>query len=224
MSDIKAVVFDLDDTLYPEIEYVKSGFYAVGKEIEKHFKISNADKVLFEYFSQDSRDVYGRVLRDFGIAFTQADIDRLVDIYRTHTPELTLPKETSDVLSKLGGSFKLGIITDGRPYQQHAKIEALGLKSLVDGIIITDELGGVEFRKPNPAAFIKMCGLLNILPEEMIYVGDNPKKDFAIKKYLPIKTVHLISGGIYAKEEYACDIGPDAVIKNLSELLVFKNL
>ncbi len=225
MSNIKAVVFDLDDTLYPEADYVKSGFHAVGSEIEKRFKITNADKILFEYFKKDNSDAYGRLLHDYGKEFTQADIDKLVDTYRTHTPKITLSKETKNTLLELRQhGFKLGIITDGRPYQQHAKIEALGLKDLVDEIIITDELGGIEYRKPKPAAFFKMCELLNVFPEEMIYVGDNPKKDFAIKKYLPIRTVQLLSCGIYAEEEYADGILPDGKISNLREFLNFKNL
>lgn len=218
---IKAVVFDLDDTLYPEIDYVKSGFCEVSKEIEKRFGIKNIYKKLCEFFSIDKNDVYGRVLRYFGLSFKESDIVDLVEIYRNHKPKLVLSDEVKSTLSNLREKgLKLGIITDGRPYQQHVKIEALDLKRLVDYIIVTDELGGVECRKPNPLAFQKIFEQLSVNPNEMVYVGDNPQKDFAIKKYLPIKTVQLITNiGIYENNAYKYGITPDLKIGVIEEIL-----
>jgi len=216
---IKAVVFDLDDTLYPEIDYVKSGFYEVGKEIEKRFGVKNAFNKLYKYFLHNKNNVYGRVLRDFGVAFKESDIFDLVKIYRTHIPKLSLTDEVKNtILSLRKQVLKIGIITDGRPFQQYAKIQALGLDKIVDTIIVTDGLGGIEYRKPNPTAFKKMCKILCIQPEEMVYVGDNPKKDFAIKKYLSIKTV-MVKSGLYQQENYLYDIQPDVIIDYLFELL-----
>lgn len=216
---IKAVVFDLDDTLYPEIDYVKSGFSEVGKQLEKRFGIKSAYQKLFDFFRIDKNDVYGRLLRDCKISFNESDIDDLIEIYRTHKPKLTLSCEVKETLSTLSlKGLKLGIITDGRPHQQWAKIQALDLDKLVDKIIVTDELGGIEFRKPNPIAFEKMCIEFNIQPSDMVYVGDNPKKDFAVKKYLPIKTVQIMSG-LYQNEEYLDGFKPNILIDYLPNLL-----
>lgn len=74
---------------------------------------------------------------------------------------------------------KIGIITDGRVEGQKNKIVALGLNNIVDDIIITDELGGIEFRKPNDIAFRVMQEKWQIPFEKMIYIGDNPAKDFS---------------------------------------------
>lgn len=216
--NLKAIVFDLDDTLYPETDYVKSGFRAVGNEIEKRFGVKDAYEKLCRYFSVDKNDVYNRVLRDSNVVFTQSDIADLVGIYRTHKPEIALSEKVKDTLLSLRkNGYKIGIITDGRPVQQRAKIEALGLEKLVHSIIVTDELGGTEFRKPNPTAFETMCKHFQIQPQEMLYVGDNPNKDFAIKKHLPVKTVQIKSG-LYQGESYLGNIRPDIVIQALSEL------
>lgn len=216
---IKAVVFDLDDTLYPEIDYVKSGFCEVGKEIERHFGIKNAYGKLYDYFLIDKNDVYGRVLRDCNVSFNQGDISDLIEIYRTHKPQLTLSDEVKDTLSALrANGLKLGIITDGRPHQQWAKIKALGVDKLVDHIIVTDELGGIEYRKPNPKAFEMMCSRFCIKFEEMVYVGDNPQKDFLIGKY-GVTTVKVGNGGIYADSDYADGIKEDKKINTISDLL-----
>lgn len=215
---IKAVVFDLDDTLYPEIDYVKSGFCAVGEEMQKRFGVQDAARRLNEYFAADRRDVYGRVLRDYGVAFTEGDIADLIRVYRTHIPKLSLSTEVRETLLALREQgYKLGIVTDGRPFQQRAKIQALGLKELVDTIVITDELGGAEYRKPHPKAFEILCGEFGVKAEETVYVGDNPQKDFAVKKFLPMTTV-MVKGGLYRDGAFLYGIVPDVTVETVAAL------
>ena len=74
--------------------------------------------------------------------------------------------------------IKVGIITDGRPEGQRNKLAVLGLPELVDDVIITDELGGVQFRKPNDISFRIMQNRWGIPFEQIVYVGDNISKDF----------------------------------------------
>ena len=81
----------------------------------------------------------------------------------------------------------MGIITDGRPEGQYAKIRALGLN--VDELIITDELGGIEFRKPNEMAFRLMKMKMDVPYEKMVYIGDNIKKDFIAPKKLGMRSI-----------------------------------
>lgn len=216
---IKAVVFDLDDTLYPEYNYVLSGFEAVGKEVEKLYGLKNATAKMTELFNADKQNVFNRLLDGFGIVYGKTDILHLAEIYRMHFPNIALSQEVKDTLVKLKQSgFMAGIITDGRPEQQKLKIKALGLKNLIDKIIITDELGGVEYRKPCPKAFIEMSEKFNVSFEEMVYVGDNPSKDFVVKKFLPIKTVEFISNGLYCGGGYAENILPDKTLRHIGDL------
>lgn len=94
--------------------------------------------------------------------------------------------------------YKIGIITDGRPEGQRAKIEALGLEKLVDQIIVTDELGGVEMRKPNPTSFCLMSELLGTEYKDMCYVGDNAQKDFIAPLQLNMRCLWVRNGeGLY---------------------------
>ena len=74
----------------------------------------------------------------------------------------------------------------------------LGLEEYVDYIIVTDEFGGAEFRKPNPIAFQTMKEKLGVEFEEMCYVGDNIKKDFIAPQQLGMKCFHFINeDGLY---------------------------
>ncbi len=85
--------------------------------------------------------------------------------------------------------LKIGIITDGRPEGQRAKIKALNLDGYVDEIIITDEIGGIAYRKPCEAAFKYMQKRLNVEFSKMCYVGDNIKKDFVAPEKLGMRTI-----------------------------------
>lgn len=207
---IKAVVFDLDDTLFPEIEYVKSGF----KAIETYLGVPGTYEKLYDLFCKDKNNVYQRM------GFSEELCLKCIEIYRNHYPDITLPDQSQSMLLKFKSlGYKLGIITDGRPIGQRNKIIALGLDSLVDYIIVTDELGGIEFRKPHKKSFEIMCKNLNVKYNEMIYVGDNPKKDFFISSILPIKTVQVKSKSLYSDKEYSGGIIPQYRIDSLEELL-----
>lgn len=218
--NIKAVVFDLDDTLYPEIDYVRSGFRAVGDVLKERFGIENGVSEMAELFDRGERDVFGCLLQRHGITSPLDYKDELLAIYRSHKPVLCLSDETRETLCSLRtNGFKLGIITDGTPERQWAKIDALRLRSLVDEIVITDELGGLSFRKPNPISFSVLCERMKIAPGQIAYVGDNPEKDFAIKKYLPIYTVQLLStNGLYRRKPYLFGIEPDILIESITSI------
>ena len=183
LDGIEAVIFDLDDTLYPEKEYVKSGF----KKIAEHFKMPELELELWQAFERGGKPI-DDVFNIRGIIKLK---DEALHVYRFQKPNIRLFDGAAEMLKRLHKSYKTGIITDGRPEGQHAKIEVLGLEDKVDEIIITDELGGIEFRKPNLTAFILMQKKLRIPFEKMVYVGDNLQKDFHGPKKVGMKSIVL---------------------------------
>lgn len=207
---IKAVVFDLDDTLFEETNYVKSGFNSIGTAFGDNLL---GDK-LWKLFFRDKKNVYQRA------GFSEEECQKCIEIYREHFPDITLSKDIKETLYELKSKgLKLGIITDGRPEGQRNKIAALGLDEIMDCIIVTDELGGEEFRKPHPRSFELMRESLGVEFCEMMYVGDNPKKDFFIGNIYPIVTVRLCGKGMYGVEEYLEGVKEKKTITVLSELL-----
>lgn len=177
-SQYDAVVFDLDDTLYDEVDYVKSGFKAVAEVFPEEDTYSK----LLTYF-REGKPAIDALLNDMNCN-DEALKGRCLEVYRNNKPQIKLADDVRGLLQTLRRSGKkLGIITDGRPDGQRAKIAALGLDSLVDEIIITDELAGatgnvMNFRKPNNIAFVIMLDRLGVALSKMVYVGDNPSKDF----------------------------------------------
>lgn len=180
-SQIKAVIFDLDDTLYSEKEYVRSGYKAVSKLLGGGY-----EEKLWGYF-ESGRPAIDELLKEIG----QTDKrETALKVYRSHKPKLHLYDDAEELLKKLrNNGYLIGIITDGRPEGQRNKITALGLEEIVDDIIITDELGGVQFRKPCDIAFRIMQNRWRLPASQMLYVADNPAKDFQAPQQLGMKSV-----------------------------------
>lgn len=215
---IRAVVFDLDDTLYPEISYAEDGFRKAAAVLENLYGVKNAYQKIRTLFDEDRMGVFDRLCSSESLP--EKAVEDAVDTYRKNQPEkLEFYPKTKDVLQYLRqNGLKTGIITDGRPFSQRAKIRALGAEAYFDAIIVTDEIGR-EYRKPHPRAFEEMARKLNVRTEEMMYVGDNPQKDFAVKEYLPLKTVQIRTGGLYQDAEYRNDIVPDEIVADIREIL-----
>lgn len=177
---IKGVILDLDDTLYSEKQYVRSGY----KKIAEHLGRNDAEEKLWQYF-EEGKQAIDEYLSEIGLEDKK---DECLEIYRNQKPEITLYDGVIEKIEDLKGKgIKVGIITDGRPEGQRAKLNALGLNELIDDIIITDELGGIQFRKPNDISFRIMQNRWKIPFEQMIYVGDNIKKDFQAPKQLGMR-------------------------------------
>lgn len=182
---LRAVIFDMDDTLYGEKEYVRSGYRQIAKLLPR---IQNAEEKLWKLF-EEKKPAIDELLKQEGLDSEELKQECL-KTYRCQTPEIHLYRGVAELLAELRNQgFLLGIITDGRPEGQRAKIKALGLEGMVDEIIVTDELGGVEFRKPNPASFQAMKEKLDVEYSRMCYVGDNIKKDFIAPQKLGMRCI-----------------------------------
>lgn len=194
------VIFDLDDTLYSEKQYVRSGYKAVAKLLGDE---ALADR-LWTYF-ENGKPAIDELLNELGCVEKKAEC---LEVYREQIPEITLYDGVSELIQKLKSKgIKVGIITDGRVSGQKRKLQALGLDKLIDDIIITDELGGTQFRKPCDIAFRIMQRRWGLPFEQMVYVGDNAEKDFQAPKQLGIRSVWVQNKeGLYQKNATDIDV------------------
>ena len=194
LDGIRAVLFDLDDTLYSEKEYVRSGYRAAAKVLPQ---VENFAERLWAAF-EAKKNAFDEVLRQEGIP-AEDWLVPLLQAYRYHKPDIHLYAGVEAMLRSLRAQgIGLGMITDGRSEGQRAKIEALGLAPLFDCIIVTDELGGVQFRKPNERAYRMMQSFFDVPFEAMAYVGDNASKDFKAPEALGMRSIWFRNpDGIY---------------------------
>jgi putative hydrolase of the HAD superfamily len=191
---ITTVVFDLDDTLYDEIDYCRSGFAAVAQFITD---LPNAPcrQTIFEalwrqFTTGNHTQTFNAALEQLGIAYDYEYVRRLVGVYRNHVPKISLPADSLEVLAQLRGQFTLGLLTDGFLPAQELKVQALRIEAYFECIIYTERLGR-QFWKPSPAGFEKLLETLNTGPQSAVYVADNETKDFIAPNKLGFVTIQL---------------------------------
>ena len=220
---IKVLLFDLDDTLYDEKQFVQSGFAKVAEFVENKFKIDKKIyyEILIDIFNGGSRgNIFNLALEKVNVAYGEDIIQSMVKIYREHTPKIKLDKNIELLLIKLREIYSLGIITDGYFEVQKKKIQALKLEELFDSIIYTDEYGR-EYWKPNVLGYkVALKELDDVLIEEAVYIGDNPYKDFIGAKKIGITTVRILQPdreytNVRLDKEYEADYE----IKKLNEIM-----
>lgn len=220
---IAAVVFDLDDTLYLERDYAFSGFAAVAAAFEKELgnPTEAAERMRALFDTEHRPRVFNALLaeRDWDDPSKVGElVSRMIDTYRSHSPTITLCPDADAALTRLRGTCKLGLITDGPSAQQCAKIDALNLRSRLDEIIATGELGPGE-SKPSPAAFELMADRLGVAHRECVYIADNPTKDFVGPNALGWTTIQIDRhGGIYQDAQPPPGGAPTHHIDSLDEL------
>lgn len=184
-------IFDLDDTLYPERAFVFSGFAAVGEWLAAARNITGFAETAGQVFLEGLRGkIFDEALRRLDWEPAPALIADMVQVYRCHHPRISLDAETRRFLGRCDRN-RLGLITDGYAVTQRSKVAALGLAPYLGAIIYSDELGRENW-KPSPEPFRKLMRELACAPDECVYVGDNPAKDFAAPNRLGWKTVQLV--------------------------------
>lgn len=221
-NDIKAVVFDLDDTLYPEEDYVFSGFRHVAKLIGEKYGIESGEAYgeLEAAFKEGVRNSNFNVLLDEkGIQYNDKAIKELVAAYREHKPLISLPNSSTYVLGALKRKGKmLGLVTDGYLETQTKKVEAFSLEEYFDAIVYTDKWGK-DFWKPHKRGFAEISRLLNVEKTKCCYVADNPAKDFKGANDCGMLTVQLLHWADRRESTVPEGYQPDIICDVLEELL-----
>lgn len=201
----RAIVFDLDDTLYPERDYVMSGFRAVARWAETHRGIDSATGFaeLQALYDRGIRgDTFDQWLRMHQID-DRREVLQLVQVYREHEPSIAPFPEVPDLLSSLKSRYLLGLISDGHLEVQRRKLNALKLAEWFDAIVFSDELGQDAW-KPSTRPFeVLLQRLGNLPPQEAVYVGDNPAKDF-----LAARRSGLVSVEVRRRDGVYSHVGP----------------
>lgn len=177
------VVFDLDDTLYKEVDFLQSAY----REIARRVQIPAAYDLMWKTW-QAHGDAFETLLNVYPLPFKKTE---LLDIYRYHTPDIVLSEGVMALLDALQEKqIEVGILTDGRTRTQMNKIKTLGLLDYVKPkhIVISESFGSEKPAQRNFKHFMDS-------QQDCIYVADNPKKDFLAPNQLGWKTICLLNDG-----------------------------
>jgi putative hydrolase of the HAD superfamily len=219
MSSVKVVVLDVDDTLYLERSYVRSGFEAVSRWAEERFRLQEFSERCQAVFDQGGRgDIFQRVLDAAGASYEESTIQEMVDCYREHEPRIELLPDARLMLEELQGRVFFAVISDGPRIAQEKKVRALGLDGWVDTVLLTDRWGRDAW-KPNPRAFLEIERVFDAHQGDCAYVADNPHKDFIAPRALGWWTVRVRRpSGLHATTESPSEGRPDHEVPDLTYL------
>lgn len=221
----KVVVFDMDDTLYDEFDFVKSGFQTVAKYLATTYDLN--EQILYEWMwnavLENGRGaIFDDLLKEFHL-YKRTLVKKCISIYRLHEPKLKLPTESEKVLQELSRDYVLFLVTDGNKIVQQNKITALKLDHYMKKCYITYRYGR-KHSKPSPYCFQLIARKENVDPSQIVYIGDNPTKDFIGIKPLKIRTIRIMTGQ-HKNKELSSEYEAEARIKSILELpLVLKSL
>ncbi len=188
---IKLIIFDLDDTLYKENSYVKSGFSEVSKYISKKTKIPQ--KKIFTYIRGTFKrwwrgNNFDKVIEHFNIK--NISKEEMIEIYRKHIPKIKISDKNIKLLKLLKKKYLLCIITNGNPWVQRNKTNALDVEKYVDKIYYAED-EWFNYRKPHKRFFQKAMKEFWTKPKETIMIGDDITTDIAGAKSIGIETLHI---------------------------------
>jgi putative hydrolase of the HAD superfamily len=207
----KVIVFDLDDTLYKEIDFLKSAYLEIASIVDKDHCETLYDNMISNYYKGEN------VFKLVSEMYPTYTIERLLKIYREHYPSISLSNEEWNVLLKLKTEAITGLITDGRSLTQRNKIKALGLENYFDKIVISEEIG---YSKPD-------IGLFNEFKKydvsQYYYVANDTRKDFVTPNRIGWITICLldVNNRNIQKQDFSLSeyYLPQIKIKTLNALL-----
>jgi putative hydrolase of the HAD superfamily len=218
LQAVRFIVFDLDDTLFPERQYVHSGFRAVSAYLhDKGVVGQDLFPAMWRWFNAGEHSkVFNRVLEEYGIVPQKNLIDALVTVYRIHRPEIALYPDARTTLAYFHDRKPLALLSDGYLQTQTAKLETLGIRRYFSAIVLTDQLGRACW-KPSPAGFEEIMQTLGGDPAAYVYIGDNPKKDFTAPHRLGWQSIRVRRPeGVYAGDDAPHDaFEADFVVEDL---------
>lgn len=210
----KYIIFDLDDTLMYEIEYLESAYREIANLLDKDNQDHLYQNMIHCY--NEKQDVFALL----EAKYSHSKID-LLDIYRNHFPTIKIGEEVKIVLDYIKGkSYKLGLISDGRSITQRNKLKALDIEHLFEKIIISEEFGSTKPDFKNYEVFMDDKNI------DYFYIGDNTKKDFVAPNKLGWITIALKDAGrnIHKQNfEWSEEHKPQIIVNKLKEIINYIN-
>ena len=213
---VKVIVFDLDDTLFDELDYVRSGLLHVSEYLATVLEatVEQLYQELLKSMTIARSHIFDRVLKIHN-SWTEKLISECVARYRTHTPNIELSDATKRLISSLAQEYSLYIVTDGHADVQRMKLQTLGLSN---NAAITDCYAtyalGEDYAKPSPKCFELICEREQCNPVHVVYIADNPDKDFIGIKPLGFRTIRVMQGQ-HSDKQVDSDADADVSVRDL---------
>src|SRR6184192_568 len=204
---IRAILFDAAGTLFFLTKTVGDHYAYVGREVGLDLDAQDLDRAFHaawlampQRFAIDGpredddkgwwRELVGRVFDQVAPSLSEFDRDNFFEVAYEHFAEpgvWELYPEVPGVLKQLEPHFQLGVISnfDGR---LRFILEHLGISKFFTHIFISSEIGA---DKPDPEIFRRALKLIDLEPDEVLHVGDDPQRDWEAASEAGLSTFEL---------------------------------
>jgi len=217
---IRAVLFDLDDTLFDHrraareaLAAVRDGHAALARlemaELERrHSEILEILhlRVLAKEIGLDEARLerFRTLLEGAGVTGDPAAVDGAAAAYRQRYIESwrEVPGATA-LLRALAGRVRLGIVSNNLTREQHEKLRFCGFDALLDAIVISEEAGA---SKPDPAIFRVALDRIGVSARETVMIGDAWRADIAGARAAGLRAIWFNPAGKPRPDDWA-DVG-----------------
>jgi haloacid dehalogenase superfamily, subfamily IA, variant 3 with third motif having DD or ED/haloacid dehalogenase superfamily, subfamily IA, variant 1 with third motif having Dx(3-4)D or Dx(3-4)E len=226
-KNIKAVLFDVDETLFDRVWAQKAVLALIVQQLPQVFSTFPPERVLAAFLKSDQiyTDMFNSGAASEGsrdkrsLLFLQLlGIDEkytatISELYVRDYPAVQAHVDGAiPVVKELSHKFKLGVVSNGFTDVQYRKLENMGLRDLFSCVVLSEEFG---IRKPDSRIFHRAATLLHMQPQECLYVGDSYANDVIGAKNAGMQACWLNRDAQKIPDE---KIKPDLVITKLAEL------
>ena len=206
-------VFDLDDTLFPEIRFLQSAYRHIANRLKTAVQKDLYEEMYSRYRAREN--VFQWLAGQYESTVPYLTTDWLLAEYRSHVPDIELAADTRafiDQVKKI--HVPAGLITDGRSITQRNKLKALGIENFFTDIIISEEFGSEKPAERNYLFFEEKYPA-----REFYFFGDNTSKDFIVPAKLGWKTICMLDTGSHIhKQAFDKPPVPDYTVSSFNEI------
>ena len=225
MRTIKAVLFDLDDTLWPVVPVIMRAETRLFDWLRTHVpgvaqrhsieSLREERRLLMEthpHYALNLEELRRAALMN---AFKQAGenlakLEPAMEVFIQARNAVILYDDVLPSLGRLKRRVTMGSISNGT-----ADLHAIGLAHYFDVSVAARVFGKA---KPDPEIFLAACETLRIAPHEAAYVGDDPICDVAGAQNAGLRAIWINRSGVEPSQVLPGHVHPDAICTSLPEL------
>ncbi|WP_373231338.1 HAD family hydrolase [Cohnella sp.] len=192
MNNIKAIIFDLDNTILDRTSTFRSFTNSFLRSYFGHLEMTQDifDRIIHldQDGYKDKQELFSELLEELPWRVKPL-ITELLDFYSAeYVRNAVLMEHAREVVQHIRKKYKTGLITNGKTLIQYGKIDHLGIRNEFDLIIVSEEAG---IKKPDPRIFKLALKQLELKPEECIYIGDHPVNDIEGASKIGMETIWM---------------------------------
>jgi putative hydrolase of the HAD superfamily len=198
LADFTVVIFDLDNTLYNETDYLFPAYNAIANyaAAKDGVNVNDAEFFLVSTFQKDGRNkLLDRFVSTFNLK--KSGLDDFLRIMRTHNPgnKIKLFPPVKKILEVcIQKQIDIAVVTNGNPEQQWNKVGCIDWEGHFTQLtfVFADEIE----RKPSPKPILFVLEKFNARPEQTLFIGDDLVDEAASKaagtSFLHVKDLDLL--------------------------------